>query len=1051
MSKRAATDTSSTSHSSSLAGDPSVLTPNSTPSDNPAKTSLSVLGLRGMQMEPVMDDKPKEATATSGDQAQEEHQPTTENAESQQVDDEAKKTNAPAKKKQQCHKPCHKKRKAVKSSDPKKSQKKTGSDDSDDSTSATAETGSESESDSSEGERSKVKKQKGKKGKRARGVKKTKKHVSSSDDSDEESSDESSSEEDLRKSAKKAKKAKKLASKKRKGKKVANDSETSETDSSESPSEDESTKRTKKASKKTKALVSSDDDSDATDDAKDKSDDLSGLQAQIDALKLKLAIKQKKSVASKKSKKSVDKTTSKSKSKSSKKHAPSEYKRVDQLWDSTIHNYKLKESAEDDETEFAEYAFLVRRCFNWENKYTDTVVDIKSKQLRAVLAEVMKECKSVSLEAEEPTIDPNLLFLYLEELRTFYRKTLKSRIAAEKKRKVIKKLEQQRALCKTLVGYIDEDYAETKKTLYPLLAAGNITFDLMWALFKPNEIAVTSCYGTWDEPRCFKVEYATKCQSMQRGEWYCVEGKYLEYDGKGFGYGDFEVDVDRFKGPRKISSLATYPLKYHRDAEGVRKKIIARGEQFVGMEGMQYQFHKGLAFMKKKKQIAKININGRIMVDPATFRRINPNYPISFIKPREAEDLFSDSDEDDECSCCADSDSDDQAIGKQEDLQNRDHSDDVPKYKYKWETGLDGCPIYIGVEVDSDGEPLRAQNISQLANRPTGHFTEEELLLTSPVVLGFAFSEKLWLEFSLSGIHPITYNEIAFDSLVLPPAQKSIVRALVESHRFHAAKTLDDVVQGKGKGLVAVLHGPPGTGKTLTAEGISELLKCPLYMVSAGELGTDPARLEHELQKILDIAHSWGAVLLLDEADVFLEKREVHDIHRNALVSIFLRLLEYFQGILFLTTNRVDTFDEAFQSRIHLPLRYGELSAKAKRRVWGMFLEMARGNSSSSSASSSSSSGEGQGGAGFEDGKVGKEVSGVRVADFSEEDLDVLARHQLNGRQIKNAVRTAQALALKEGQVLGMEQVKKVLEVSESFERDLKGGTGYMDAMRSYT
>ncbi|KAI7463032.1 hypothetical protein KC357_g8331 [Hortaea werneckii] len=1051
MSKRAATDTSSTSHSSSLAGDPSVLTPNSTPSDNPAKTSLSVLGLRGMQVEPVMDDKPKEATATSGDQAQEEHQLTTEDAESQQVDDEAKKTNAPAKKKQQCHKPSHKKLKAVKSSDRKKSQKKTGSDDSDDSTSATAETGSESESDSSEGERSKLKKQKGKKGKKARGVKKTKKHVSSSDDSDEESSGECSSEEDLRKSAKKAKKAKKLASKKRKGKKVANDSGLSDTDSSESSSEEESTKRTKKASKKTKAVVSSDDESDATDDAKDKSDDLSGLQAQIDALKLKLAIKQKKSIASKKSKKSVDKTTSKSKSKSSKKHAPSEYKRVDQLWDSTIHNYKLKESAEDDETEFAEYAFLVRRCFNWENKYTDTVVDIKSKQLRAVLAEVMKECKSVSLEAEEPTIDPNLLFLYLEELRTFYRKTLKSCIAAEKKRKAIKKLEQQRALCKTLVGYIDEDYAETKKTLYPLLAAGNITFDLMWALFKPNEIAVTSCYGTWDEPRCFKVEYATKCQSMQRGEWYCVEGKYLEYDGKGFGYGDFEVDVDGFKGPRKISSLATYPLKYHRDAEGVRKKIIARGEQFVGMEGMQYQFHKGLAFMKKKKQIAKININGRIMVDPATFRRINPNYPISFIKPREAEDLFSDSDEDDECSCCADSDSDDQAIGKQEDLQNRDHSDDVPKYKYKWETGPDGCPVYIEVEVDSDGEPLRAQNLSQLANRPTGHFTEEELLLTSPVVLGFAFSEKLWLEFSLSGIHPITYNETAFDSLVLPPAQKSIVRALVESHRFHAAKTLDDVVQGKGKGLVAVLHGPPGTGKTLTAEGISELLKCPLYMVSAGELGTDPARLEHELQKILDIAHSWGAVLLLDEADVFLEKREVHDIHRNALVSIFLRLLEYFQGILFLTTNRVDTFDEAFQSRIHLPLRYGELSAKAKRRVWGMFLEMARGNSAPSSASSSSSTGEGQGGAGFEDGKIGKEVVGVKVADFSEEDLDVLARHQLNGRQIKNAVRTAQALALKEGKVLGMEQVKKVLEVSESFERDLKGGTGYMDAMRSYT
>lgn len=67
-----------------------------------------------------------------------------------------------------------------------------------------------------------------------------------------------------------------------------------------------------------------------------------------------------------------------------------------------------------------------------------------------------------------------------------------------------------------------------------------------------------------------------------------------------------------------------------------------------------------------------------------------------------------------------------------------------------------------------------------------------------------------------------------------------------------------------------MLHGPPGTGKTLTAEGIAELLKRPLYMVSVGELGTNPHQLETELNKILDVAHSWGAVLLLDEADVFL-------------------------------------------------------------------------------------------------------------------------------------------------------------------------------------
>ena len=148
-------------------------------------------------------------------------------------------------------------------------------------------------------------------------------------------------------------------------------------------------------------------------------------------------------------------------------------------------------------------------------------------------------------------------------------------------------------------------------------------------------------------------------------------------------------------------------------------------------------------------------------------------------------------------------------------------------------------------------------------------------------------------------------------------------------------------------------------------------------MVSAGELGTNPRELEAELNKILDIAHSWGAVLLLDEADVFLEKRTIQDIHRNALVSIFLRLLEYFQGILFLTTNRVETFDDAFQSRIHVALRYGDLTTKAKRSVWKMFLDKVHAK------------------------------DGVETTSFKESDYDKLARHNLNGRQVKTSFRTS--------------------------------------------
>ncbi|KAJ5081297.1 hypothetical protein NUU61_009561 [Penicillium alfredii] len=699
------------------------------------------------------------------------------------------------------------------------------------------------------------------------------------------------------------------------------------------------------------------------------------------------------------------------------------FKRVDQLWDNTIHQYKITETVDDpDADEWDQYIFTVRRTFNWENKYLDTVVDIKSKHLRDALGKVMDGVKGVSLVQEPAVVDPNMLFLYLEETRQ-YMKELKRQSRTEKKKKPRKNASLKVAHLKVLLKYLDTDYADTKKTLYPLLEANTITFDLLWALFKPNTIAYTPTYGNADEPRAFKIEYAIKESSFMKGQWYSVEGRYLEYDGKDFGFGTMSAEVESFKGARKITSLACYPLQYHRNAEALRARLIERGKRFVALRGMNYRFHKGMAFYKKKRSfVVKVNINGRVMIDPAIHRRINPNYPISTVRPKDPDLLeaseagMSDAeDEGSDACCCGGSASDSEHGG----------SSDTPKVVYKVVEGCDGTPRVVEVEVDELGNEIQTEKMDRIDGDAAGaqgrEFSEEELLVASPVVLGFAFSEKLWLEFTISGISDIEWNADAFDSLVLPNNQKAIVKALVESHTFHAAENIDDVIQGKGKGLVAVLHGPPGTGKTLTAEGIAELLRRPLYMVSAGELGTDSRTLEAELNKILDIAHAWGAVLLLDEADIFLEKRTIHDIHRNALVSIFLRLLEYHQGILFLTTNRVETFDDAFQSRIHVALRYGDLNAKAKRSIWKMFLERVRA------------------------------IDGVRTAAFSEEDYDMLSRHILNGRQIKNSVRTAQALAVNEKSPLSMSHIKRVLEVAETFDHDLRGGTGYLDAMRSYT
>lgn len=89
-----------------------------------------------------------------------------------------------------------------------------------------------------------------------------------------------------------------------------------------------------------------------------------------------------------------------------------EFKRVDQVWDSQIHNYKLQDTAETiNNSQYDEYIFHVRRTFDWEGKYKATIIDIKSKELREALQDVIGNVKGVSLVDETPKVDPKMLFL----------------------------------------------------------------------------------------------------------------------------------------------------------------------------------------------------------------------------------------------------------------------------------------------------------------------------------------------------------------------------------------------------------------------------------------------------------------------------------------------------------------------------------------------------------------------------------------------------------------------------------------------------------------
>ena len=96
--------------------------------------------------------------------------------------------------------------------------------------------------------------------------------------------------------------------------------------------------------------------------------------------------------------------------------------------------------------------------------------------------------------------------------------------------------------------------------------------------------------------------------------------------------------------------------------------------------------------------------------------------------------------------------------------------------------------------------------------------------------------------------------------------------------------------------------------------------------------------METALKEMLTRAQRWGAVMLIDEADVYIKRRD-DNIAMNAVVGVFLRVLEYFNGLLFLTTNRVDDIDEAIVSRCIALIKYNPPDDDAKRRIWRVMAE----------------------------------------------------------------------------------------------------------------
>ncbi|KAI8626648.1 hypothetical protein F5Y19DRAFT_217040 [Xylariaceae sp. FL1651] len=297
----------------------------------------------------------------------------------------------------------------------------------------------------------------------------------------------------------------------------------------------------------------------------------------------------------------------------------------------------------------------------------------------------------------------------------------------------------------------------------------------------------------------------------------------------------------------------------------------------------------------------------------------------------------------------------------------------------------------------------------------------DQFYMCLPTTLsGFNMQKKEWVTLQVGFIEDVTWNDEAFKLLVIDESTKELVQAVV-TNQLHAEDHAD-MIHGKGNGLFILLHGGPGTGKTLTAESVAEIAKKPLYRVTCGDIGTKAEEVEKYLEVVLLLGKTWGCVVLLDEADVFLEQRSLSNLERNALVSVFLRVLEYYDGILILTSNRVGTFDEAFRSRIQLTLRYEKLNEHQRYKIWENFirrletLDYSRQTITSASLPIRPNSG------------FGFDFTDLRAH------LAELAARNLNGREIRNAISTARQLAMYKREPMKYRHLERVIKETSKFE-----------------